>query len=137
MPPFTNASSKTAGIADRPLRNLRRDSPSEQRRCNSTCSQNVGHSERLLSAAAGVALGVAGLCRKDLPGLIIAGLGGALVYRGASGRCSAYTALGINTAESSTAPKPGGVEVAVSYLINKPADQLYTFWRDFEQLPSL
>lgn len=97
--------------------------------------KNVGDSERLLSAVAGVALGAFGLHRKDLPGLIIAGLGGALIYRGANGRCSAYSALGINTADASSAKKPDRVQVAVSYLINKPADQLYAFWRDVERLP--
>jgi uncharacterized membrane protein len=102
---------------------------------HSTCQKNVGNSERMLSAAAGVVLGAVGLHRKDVPGLLVAGLGSALIYRGATGHCSAYSALGINTAASNGASKPDSVQVAVSYLVNKPADQLYAFWHDFERLP--
>lgn len=103
--------------------------------CHSTCQKNVSNSERMLSAAAGVVLGAVGLHRKDVPGLLIAGLGSALVYRGATGHCSAYSALGINTAASNGASKPDSVQVAVTYLVNKPTDQLYAFWHDFERLP--
>jgi uncharacterized membrane protein len=99
--------------------------------------QNVGQAERVLSAAAGAVLAAMGLARKDGPGLLIAGLGGSLLYRGASGHCHAYSALGINTAKAAVWPdrRREDVQVAVSYLINKPADQLYAFWHDFEQLP--
>jgi uncharacterized membrane protein len=97
---------------------------------------NVGPTERLLSAAAGSVLGAVGLSRGGLPGLAIAGIGGALLYRGASGQCAGYRLLGINTAESVADPgRDSGVHVAVSYLIDKPASELYQAWRDFERLP--
>jgi uncharacterized membrane protein len=112
---------------------LRHESEPQKRR--SACQNNVGNSERILSAAAGMALGAVGLHRRSIPGLIIAGLGGALIYRGAGGHCSAYSALGINTANPADTAKHHRVEVVVSYLINKPADQLYAFWHDFERLP--
>jgi uncharacterized membrane protein len=112
---------------------LRHASETQQRR--SACKNNVGDRERLLSAVTGVALGAVGLHRKGIPGLIIASLGGALIYRGASGYCSTYSALGMNTANPADPAKHHRVQVAVSYLINKPADQLYAFWHDFERLP--
>jgi uncharacterized membrane protein len=97
---------------------------------------NVSSTERLLSAAAGSILGAVGLSRRDWPGLAIAGVGGALLYRGVSGQCAGYRALGINTAENVADPgRDSGVHVTVSYLIDKPASELYQAWRDFERLP--
>jgi len=59
---------------------------------------NVGSSERLVSAAGGALLAGFGLGRGGLAGLLLAALGGALVYRGVTGHCSAYAAVGVNTA---------------------------------------
>jgi hypothetical protein len=60
---------------------------------------NVGPLERCFSVFTGAALTGLGLSRGSLGGLALAGLGGALVYRGAVGQCPAYEALGISTAE--------------------------------------
>jgi uncharacterized membrane protein len=64
-----------------------------------TSKVNVGSDERAVSTLsggvlAGFALGMGGLC-----GLILGTVGAALVYRGLSGHCSAYAAIGINTAK--------------------------------------
>lgn len=103
---------------------------------------NVGRGERKVSVVAGAILGAVGLYRKDLPGLALATLGGALLIRGASGHCSGYAALGIDTtkederrAPRSQPPRSNEVEAKVSYLIDKPASELYAIWRDFERLP--
>lgn len=101
----------------------------------SACPKNVGDRERILSAVAGVALGAVGIHRKDIPGLIVASLAGALIYRGASGHCSAYSALGINTANPPDNAKQDLLEISESYFVNKPAGELYAFWHDFERLP--
>ncbi len=61
-------------------------------------SPNVGQAERWLSMLAGAAIGGLGLSRRSLGGLALAGLGGALIYRGATGHCAGYEALGISTA---------------------------------------
>lgn len=58
-------------------------------------------------------------------------LGAALTYRGITGRCSLYRALGIDAKRG----KQGKVESETSITINKPADELYRFWRNFENLP--
>src|SRR5688500_15155437 len=59
---------------------------------------NVNLSERHVSLAAGTILALLGLGRRDLTGLAIAGVGGALIYRGAAGHCPLYQTLGIDTA---------------------------------------
>ncbi len=102
---------------------------------------NVGKGERKVSLAAGAIMAFAGLRRRDLPGLIAAGIGGALLYRGSTGHCSAYKALGVSTAGSAQAGKEhahrGDVDVVQSFLIDRPADELYKFWRSFENLPDV
>jgi uncharacterized membrane protein len=59
---------------------------------------NVGLNERAASSLGGAILAGLGLGRGGLGGLALAALGGALIYRGATGHCSAYQAVGINTA---------------------------------------
>ncbi len=98
--------------------------------------QNVGSNERIVSGAAGAILAGLGLARRDLPGLLIAGVGGMLLARGATGRCQMYQALGINTTEEQP-QKPRGVHVTQTFLVGKSPDQLYAFWRNFENLPSI
>ncbi|NUQ63778.1 MAG: DUF2892 domain-containing protein [Pirellulales bacterium] len=61
--------------------------------------QNVGTTERLASALIGGGLVLAGLMRGKWAGLVMGIGGGALVYRGLTGYCPAYNALGIRTNE--------------------------------------
>ena len=111
--------------------------PEEDRETCAKC-QNVGRTERLVSAGAGAALAVAGLSRGGWRGLLLSALGGSLVYRGVTGRCQAYQALGINTAKHTAAtavPAGHGVKVEKSIIINESPDELYNFWRELEHLP--
>ena len=99
---------------------------------------NVGDTERWVSGAAGSLLALLGLRRRNLTGLLIAGVGGALLHRGVTGRCAAYETLGIDTSDGG-GPWGGGVSVEVheSFLINKSPQALYGYWRDFENLPNI
>jgi uncharacterized membrane protein len=101
---------------------------------------NVGDAERMLSALGGGALAIYGLTRGSLGGLFLAGLGGSLVYRGMTGHCSAYCALGISTAEdrgpATSVPAGSGCKVETTVTINRPAEDLFRFWRRFENLPN-
>lgn len=92
---------------------------------------NVGSGERLVSTLAGGALVLAGLAKRSLGGLLLAAVGGGLVYRGISGTCPAYSALGLNTAHAPHEP----VLVEKSVIINRPPQDLYRFFRNFENLP--
>ena len=108
-------------------------------------SGNVGNNERIVSVAAGSILALAGLSRRSLPGLITAAIGGALIYRGTSGNCPVYGALDINTAEAgSQTPQQledqldsRGIHVEQAFLINRSPEELYQYWRNFENLPRI
>jgi len=103
---------------------------------------NVGGLERLACAIAGGALGVFGLRRRSAGGLILTVAGAALLYRGGTGYCNAYQALGITTAKASDhnagehdREVARDVHVEKSIIIDKSPEELYTFWRQFENLP--
>ncbi len=99
---------------------------------------NVGNGERSVSVAAGSILALLGLARRDLPGLLIAGVGGGLLYRGATGYCHTYAALGIDTADEAAKQRVAdGFQVVHSTNINKSPEELYSFWRKLENLPTI
>jgi len=103
---------------------------------------NVGPTERNVSMAAGAVLALLGLARRDLTGLVIGALGGGLIYRGATGNCPMYSAMDINTAtggdnDQGQQQKSNRVHVVQSLLIDKPAEELYRYWRDLENLPRI
>jgi len=99
---------------------------------------NVGETERIVSGIGGGLITAYGLTRGDLLGVGIALLGGSLVYRSATGYCSVYSAAGINTAakENMTSVKASSsVRVDEALTINAPVEEIYNFWRNFENLP--
>lgn len=105
---------------------------------------NVSELERWGSLIAGTGLLAYGLSRRDKGGLGWAALGGALAYRGSSGHCHMYEAFGVNTSErgyeKGTGSKAGvpyelGIRVDHEVRIARPAEELYRFWRNFENLP--
>lgn len=101
---------------------------------------NVADGERWLSVIAGSALAAYGLKRRSIAGLVLAGVGGALVWRGATGHSLVYEALGVSTArdregDQVSVPYGRGIRVEKSVTINCAPEKLYTFWRNFENLP--
>jgi uncharacterized membrane protein len=99
---------------------------------------NVGDSERVLSVAAGLGLGLLGLARGRLSGLAMTATGAALVWRGYTGRCQCYQALGINTAKRKPAtavPAQQGCKLERTIIVDKSPADLYQFWRKLENLP--
>lgn len=100
---------------------------------NSQNGTNVGEVERIASAMGGGALAFYGLSRASLGGLALAALGGALAYRGVTGHCPVYQALGISTAENTRGQE--GIKVEKTVTINQTPETLYRFWRNFENLP--
>lgn len=109
----------------------------------SSKKQNVGEAERVVSGVAGGALVAYGLKAGGLFGTALSLLGGGLLYRGATGHCNVYEAAGVNTAEGGRAGFAGKTEanpanrvhVKKSVTIDKSAAELYSFWRNFENLP--
>jgi uncharacterized membrane protein len=95
---------------------------------------NVGQAERIVSGIAGGGLIAYGLKRRDAVGAGLAIVGGFIGLRGATGHCQVYDAAGFNTADEKAA-EPTRIHVQKSVTINKSAAELYSFWRNFENLP--
>jgi uncharacterized membrane protein len=108
-------------------------------------SVNVGNVERWASAVGGGALALYGLTRGTLGGVALALAGGALIYRGASGHCNVYEAMSVSSAEEGTSWRSpvvsvkggSGVKVEKTMTINRSPEELYRFWRNFENLPRI
>ena len=89
-------------------------------------SINVGETERWASAIGGGALAL---------------VGGSLLYRGVTGHCNMYAAAGISTAEKSrrnpnvSVSGSRGIRVEKSLTVNRSPEELFRFWRNFENLP--
>jgi uncharacterized membrane protein len=106
---------------------------------------NVGAWERVTSASVGLMLAGYGVFRAQHGRLPLAALGGAFLYRGLTGRCPTYRALGIDTTQASLSnqrrdyatviPAQRGFKAEKSVTVNRPASELYAFWRDFQNLP--
>lgn len=96
-----------------------------------TSAVNVGTGERWLSSIGGGALLGLGLQQRSLPGVALAALGGVLAYRGIVGHSATYSAVGMNTAKQ----EHSGIDVRRAFTIQRPAAELYQFWRNFENLP--
>ncbi|MCA1581994.1 MAG: DUF2892 domain-containing protein [Acidobacteria bacterium] len=89
---------------------------------------NVSSGERWLSTIAGTALAVYGISRRRFWGGALALIGAGLAWRGATGHCDIYASLGINRSEKKT------TLVEETVTVNRPADELYRFWRNLENL---
>mgnify|MGYP002382325304 CR=1 FL=1 len=98
---------------------------------------NIQSAERMFSALGGGVLAALGITKGGIGGLGLALLGGGLVWRGVTGHCPMYKALGLNTAGSTHAgvQHGQGIKIEKSILINKNPAELYRYWRNFENLP--
>jgi len=100
--------------------------------------RNVGEVERWASALGGAVLAAYGIRQRSAAGAMIAASGGILIARGATGYCPMYAAAGVNSASTNTRialAGSRGVLVEHAATINRSADELYRFWRNFENLP--
>lgn len=105
-------------------------------------SSNLGPVERYLSLAAGGLLVALSIRRRGMLGASAAGAAAFLVYRGATGFCPVYSALGLDTSAPSDAHNPNasvpygrGVRVEQTIAVSCPPRDLYAFWRRLESLP--
>ena len=99
---------------------------------------NVSANERWLSLIAGGV--VTGLCLTGRAPRLLSTLAGSyLVLRAMTGNCMLYQALGVSTSDSTaenTAVTAGhGTRVEHAITVNRPAREVYAFWRDLEHLP--
>jgi uncharacterized membrane protein len=89
---------------------------------------NVSLSERIGSVVAGTFLLGLALRHRSVAGVVSAVVGLSLVKRGATGRCSVYKNLDINTARPRRRRSDNFVHGSVT--IKRSADELYHQWRD-------
>ncbi len=90
---------------------------------------NVNQQGRIISGAAGSLLALMGARKRGPLGLLMAAAGGYLVYRAATGNDPVMQATG----GGATSSKPIFVEHSV--VIDRPAQQVYDYWRKLENLP--
>jgi uncharacterized membrane protein len=105
---------------------------------------NVGLLERIASGVVGGILIGVGLRRRGIDGIALAAGGAYLAARGVTGHCQLYRTLGISTHGPAPAYKreegsPGlapleGLRTEESIVIDRPAEDLYSFWRKYENL---
>jgi uncharacterized membrane protein len=113
---------------------------SEDATYNRANEKNVAEAERVVSVFAGAALAAYGLKTRTIGGLVLGAVGGALVWRGATGHCPIYEVAGLSTADEHqgqqvSVPYGRGIRVEKSVTINVAPERLYNFWRNFENLP--
>lgn len=118
------------------------------RSSNSSCPcdsnlVNVGDSERLVSVIAGAALACFGLARRRWAGLLTAGIGAGMIYRGVTGNCQVFRLLGIDSTGWDRAggppgvPAQTGVKVERTMVIRRPVAGIFGFWQKLDRLPTV
>jgi uncharacterized membrane protein len=101
---------------------------------------NVAGLERLGSVATGTIAIAYGLSRRARARAWLTAAGATLVYRGVTGHCPVYSTLGVTTAANAADTRAAlagnrGVLVHEAVTIEKPIEEVYGFWRRFENLP--
>jgi len=105
------------------------------------CSEvNLSDQERVISLISGGALTLFGLMRGKVLGTLMAIAGSEMMMRGATGHCRVYGSLGMSSkqdwspSKQLSVPHEKGIKVIKSVTIDRSPEDLYTFWRNFENL---
>jgi uncharacterized membrane protein len=93
----------------------------------------LGAAERLMWTAAGGVLVWFGVRQRSLPGVVIALAGTGLLYQGIAGQ---NVGARVRAMLPGAEPQPG-LRVRKSVTVNRPASDLYDYWRNFENLPHI
>lgn len=88
--------------------------------------ENIGLNERLVSMLLGGVLMGRGITRPFKAPFLY---GTYLAYRGFTGRCLLYEKLGIDSS------KPRAVNIRGEFVIDRPAGEVYAYWRNLSNLP--
>lgn len=112
--------------------------------CGQSCelSVNISRTERAVSFGGGTLLLGAGIRRGGGLGLLATMLGGGLLFRAVTGHCAVKAARENADDPSQARPVPAikakaGVHAQAKVLINKPAPELFTFWKEASNLPRI
>jgi uncharacterized membrane protein len=127
------ASTYDGTVSDERWENLRRRELDEN-------GVNVGKTERVISGLAAAAVAVVVLRRRRLRPVLLP-LAANLISRAVTGRCPVNRALGRNTARTrrsspvASVRRGEGIKVEKSVVVDRPVQEVYRFWRNFENLP--
>lgn len=104
----------------------------------SAAGKNLGPTDRLASIALGSGLLLYGVKRRRIISTL---LGSFFLYRGAAGQCGLYRTIGIDTATPPGERKTSvahrrGIKVTSAAIIDRPAADLYHYWRDLGNFPN-
>jgi uncharacterized membrane protein len=105
---------------------------------------NIAEPERWASALGGAALAAWGMKHvrdeRAPAGAMVAAAGASLIVRAATGHWPIHAATGMLTSRRNSRAALGGsrgVNVEEAATINRRPAELYTFWRQFDQLPRI
>jgi uncharacterized membrane protein len=108
---------------------------------NSAHVMNLGLAARWASILSGVSIISYGMKKGSTAGKILAlTFGGDLVYGGTTGHSPLLNALGLRLGgtrlgRSASIPYQQGIRVDADITIARPSEEVYSFWRDLENLP--
>jgi len=118
----------------------------EQNQSKQMSMINVTQNERTLSLVGGSVMTVLGaalaLTRRNPLGALMAFIGGSLIYQGTTGYSPLYRLLGSNRAvrtnqDNVSVPHEQGEHITAVVVINRPVEELFSIWRNFQNLPSI
>jgi len=98
-------------------------------------SSEASETERWASLIGGGALVLMGLQQRSLRGVLTAVAGSGLLYQGMTKQSTVQKAQGVLQQAQDAVGLNKGIKVEKTVTINKPAEELYRFWRNFENLP--
>lgn len=94
---------------------------------------NVGKGERIASIVTGTLLSVLSVRKWSTLYGKTAGLAGLmLLKRGVTGYCEVNNAIG----RTGVSKRASAIEVKTTFEVNKPREEVFAYWRNFEKLPS-
>ena len=120
------------------------DWPEERATHEGGQKQNIGEVQQGISLVAGGGLLAAGLSRRSWTGAGLSVFGCALLYRGLTGYCALFHAAGIDTSDKGNLTNSLGrrkvhtsraKKIRRAVEVHRPVQELYRFWRSFDNLP--
>jgi len=101
--------------------------------------KNMTETERWLSVMSGSLLTLFGFKRRDRLGMVMALVGSGLAVRGIRGHSGIYEHLGMRrfagAGGEGNVVSGMGVHIERSIIVRAPIDEVFRFWRNFENLP--
>lgn len=100
-----------------------------------SANTEASETERWASLIGGGAMVLMGLQQRSLRGVLMTLTGGGLVYQGITKQSTVQQAQDMAQKAQHGTLLNQTIRVEKSVTINKPAEELYSFWRNFENLP--